>query len=206
MNEPIPVCDAIDGLIAWSDVGKALIGFVCSLILLWAKAAVERQYQWRTLRRSAWNIAKQHISYDRQLDDLERLDASVRIGGVLISSSDFSEHYSALISDLARLDARNADTYIEFLSKEAVVRSGYQRLEFFKNEFIKARSAAPCPTDEAVSLRSALHGQIDVLRKDLKSMATCELQVLRRIQISRADAVDTVKLLEASIEQMGKPS
>jgi heme exporter protein D len=193
---------AAEGFLAWSDVGKALLGFLISLILLWAKGVIERRAQLRQVKRSAWNVAKNHITYKAQLESLKRFEEALQAGRAWISSVDISARYSELIADLARLDPRRAEVYIGLLGAEDVVREGYRRLDTFRTDFIRARTAVPCPADCAVSIRVALQAQIRSLREDLLTLAKREIEVLRLLQIKRSDALDPITLLQEEIAAM----
>lgn len=189
-------------LLSWNDIAKLVVGFAISLFLIWAKSAGERMYRRRTLRRSAWNVAKHHTDFRRWLDDLDATVMHERNGGVWLSSVDLSEHYAAMIAELSQLDPKNSDAYIGYLSAEQVVRNGFDRLEALRLDFIRARSTSPAAANDAVSIRRSLIGQCAAIRTDLKIMAERELEVLELIQVKHADAIDPVLKLKGAISEL----
>ena len=200
-----PDAAATSALLTWADVAKLLAGFAISLLLIWAKSEGERVLRLRTLKRSAWNVAKHHTSFESWLHDLDATESQERQGGVWLSSVDLSEHYSAIIAELSQLDPKNSDIYIGYLSAEQVVRNGFERLDALRLELIKARKTSPASVDDAPSIRKGLVGQCIALKSDLRTMAERELEVLELIQVKRDDAIGPVKQLKGTIARLSQP-
>ena len=189
-------------LLAWSDVLKFAIGFAISLGLIWAKNEGERLLKLRTLKRSAWNIAKHHTDYTAWLNDLHSIAESAKQGSVWVSAQDFSIHYSAIVAELASLDPKSSDTYVAYLSAEDVVRKGYAHLAVLRTEFAKARKEVPCGPEEAKSIRSTIAGQCEAIRRDLAVMAECELALLKHLQSGAVGSESAIVQLKASLQTL----
>lgn len=192
-------------LLAWADVFKLVAGFGFSLILIWAKSAGERLYRFRSIKRSAWNVAKHHTTFTTWLGELAGFSAAEKEGGVWLSSVDFNEHYTKLVAELSQLDPKHSDVYIEYLGAEQVVRNGFERLDKLRFELIKVRNIE-APTESEKSIRRVLTSQCTVVRLDLQKMAERELKVLELIQIKRSDSVDPIDALRESIRLLASPT
>jgi hypothetical protein len=189
-------------LIEWSDIIKLLIAFATSLLMIWAKSEGERWLRIRVLKRSAWNVAKHHTDFRQFLDDLDATALQAANGRVWISSVDFSEHYSAIISELSKLDSKHSDFYLNYLSAERVVANGYKQLIEMRMHLIKSRKTLPSPPEEDASVKSAISAQCLALKKDLQVMAQYELELLRLIEIRVSDAVNPIRQLENTLAML----
>lgn len=186
-------------LLTWSDVLKLLVGFILSLVLIWAKSEGERICRLKTLKRSAWNVAKHHTDFREMLEDLRATTTCAMDGKVWISAVDLCDHYSSIVSELSKLDPKSSDIYINYLSAEEVIRKGYEHLATLRTELVKARTETPAPASEAKSIRSAISAQCLAIKKDLRVMAQRELELLKLIEIRKSDTVNPIKQLESTI-------
>jgi len=194
--------DPVQPFITWLDIFKLLSGFAASLVLIWAKSEGERIFRIRTLKRSAWNVAKHHTDYRELLVDLDEVSSCAEEGMAWISSVNLSSQYSAIVAELSSLDAKNSEIYVSYLSAEEVVRCGYEQLSKLRLEFIKARAHAPALPEECISLRGAMRAQCSAIRKDLCYLAQQELELLALVRITRTDAIDPIPQLKQTIDEL----
>lgn len=195
-------------LIEWSDIIKLLIGFAISLVMIWAKNEGERRLQAGLLKRSLWRVARHHTDLKAFIDDLDLTVKHAANGRVWISSVDFSEHFSAMVAELSRLEPKYADLCLNYLSAEHVVLQGYRQLVEMRMHLVKARKQLLSPPDEEASVKSAIAAQCLALKKDLRKLAQRELDLLKALTLrwpfdNRADdAKGPIRQLLSSLAQL----
>ena len=191
-------------LLSWNDTIKIVLGFVSSALLVWLGVFIRARLRKRILKRSVWNVLKNHTSLDGWLMALDEMCTAANGGNAYTISFDVSVPLSKLVSELAALDPLKSDIYYDLLGWEEVVRKGLKKINELQMELAKSRTDGIDWSTENISLRKMISSQCDVLRRDVISMYSAQLDLMKYIQIQRNDAVDPVETLEKSLSKTSK--
>lgn len=189
-------------LLTWNDTIKVVFGFVSSAMLVWVGIVLRSYFRKKILKRSVWNVLKNHTSLNGWLAALDEMCAASEGGNAYAISFDISLPLSKLVSELASLDPLKSDLYYDLLGREEVVRRGLRKINELQIEFVKARKddANNWP-QENISLRKMISSQCGALRADVVAMYQAQLELMKYIEIKRNDAVDPVDALEKALNK-----
>ncbi|MCG8670504.1 MAG: hypothetical protein MI867_13890 [Pseudomonadales bacterium] len=193
--------EATTELLSWNDVIKIVLGFFVSLILIWIGSFVKSFIRKKVLKRSVWNVFKNHESFDDWIHALDEMCGAAKAGNAYAISFDVSQPLSNLITELATLDPLNSDIYYDLLGQEEVVRKGIKKINELQMSLVNSRADGEDWAKTNISTRNMISGQCSALKKDIVAMYGYQLSLMKHIQIKKRDSVDPVGALEIALNK-----